>query len=169
MTHLTTASTLDVVSDSSNDDGSPAGTGAQTILITGLDANRKTQTEILTMDGTTTVTTTKTYLGVNRIVVLSSGSTNSNVGNITVTATTGGSNPNVILSGVVRNMGVTDTFYEVFSKKLDVSLGNRIPIEFPVPLSLSATDVLELVLETDQNNVNISGTFGLIEYRDADA
>jgi hypothetical protein len=79
---MTTADTLDVVSDSAND--TSAGTGAQTILITGIDANSLEQSEIVTMNGTTTVTTTNSWLGVNRVIVLTSGSNDSNVGTITI-------------------------------------------------------------------------------------
>ena len=87
-TQLTTARTLSVVSTSTDDDGSPAGTGAQTVVITGVDANWDEQVVIVTMDGTTPVVTTETWLGVNRIAVYASGSTGNNVGTITATATT---------------------------------------------------------------------------------
>ena len=89
-TFLTAASTLTIVSSSTDDDGSPAGTGAQTITIYGIDANRVAQTEVVTMDGTTNVVTATSWLGINRAIVSSAGSTYSNVGNITITATTGG-------------------------------------------------------------------------------
>lgn len=79
---MTTADTLDVVSDSAND--AAAGTGAQTILISGIDANALSQTEIVTLNGVTPVTTVNTWLGVNRVVVLSSGSLQANAGNITL-------------------------------------------------------------------------------------
>lgn len=56
----TTASTLTVVSSSTNDDS--GGTGANTIYIIGIDANRDAQEELITMDGTTPVVTTTTWL-----------------------------------------------------------------------------------------------------------
>lgn len=86
----TTASTLTIVSSSTADDGDPAGTGAQRIYITGIDANRKIQTETVTLDGTTNVVTTSTWLGINRAAVALAGSGQANAGNITITATTGG-------------------------------------------------------------------------------
>lgn len=82
MAIMTTADTLDVVSDSAEDDAGQ--TGALTILITGIDENAQTQTEIVTMDGTTPVTTVGQWLGVNRVTVLSSGSADANVGIITL-------------------------------------------------------------------------------------
>lgn len=79
---MTSADTLDVVSDSTSD--AAAGTGAISVLITGIDENHAFQTEVVSMNGTTVVTTSNSWLGVNRVVVLSSGSNNTNVGNITI-------------------------------------------------------------------------------------
>ena len=87
-TPMTTARTLSVVSTSTADDGDPAGTGANTILIYGVDANRVAQTVAVTMDGTTPVVTTETWLGVNRIAVTLAGAGKVNAGTITATATT---------------------------------------------------------------------------------
>lgn len=90
-TFLTTASTLTIVSSSTDDDGSPAGTGANSFVIYGIDANRVSQTEVVTMNGTTNVVTTSEWLGINRVSIYLAGSTYNNVGNITITDTTGGS------------------------------------------------------------------------------
>lgn len=90
-TILSAASTLTIVSSSTDDDGSPAGTGANTITITGIDANYAAQTEVVTLNGTTSVVTSSTWLGINRAAVSLSGSGQSNAGLITITATTGGS------------------------------------------------------------------------------
>lgn len=46
--------------------------------------------EVLALNGVTPVTTTNSYLGVNRLTVFQSGSADSNVGTITATATTSG-------------------------------------------------------------------------------
>lgn len=88
-TPMASAETLDVVSSSTEDDNS-VGTGAWSILITGIDANREIQTEVVVMDGTTTVTTSNTWLGVNRVAVISAGTAKYNVGNITIDSTTTG-------------------------------------------------------------------------------
>lgn len=96
-TFLTTASTLDVVSSSVNDD--VGGTGATGVVIYGVDANRKSQIEVVFLDGTTTVTTTNTFLGVNRVAVYAAGSLNQNDGTITITATTGGSTQATVPAG----------------------------------------------------------------------
>lgn len=102
-TVLTTASTLTIVSSSDEDSDTGGmvaqGNGARTIRVIGVDANRNEQTEDITMDGTTSVATTTTWLGINRALVLTSGSSDGNVGTITITATTGGSTQATIPAG----------------------------------------------------------------------
>ena len=98
-TFLTSASTLTIVSSDANDDGAPAGTGANSIVIYGIDANRLSQTEVVTMNGTTNVVTASTWLGINRVAVYLAGSTYTNVGNITITATTGGTTQAYVPAG----------------------------------------------------------------------
>lgn len=85
---LSTARALDIVSSSTDDDGSPEGTGAHSLIVWGVDANRENQIEIVTLNGTTTVTTSNTWLGVNRMAVYRAGSGFANAGNITATAQT---------------------------------------------------------------------------------
>ncbi len=99
ITPLTTASTLTVVSSSANDDGDPAGTGARSIIVYGIDANRLSQTEVVTLNGTTNVVTSTTWLGINRIAIYLAGSLGVNDGTITATATTGGSTQAQIPAG----------------------------------------------------------------------
>jgi hypothetical protein len=82
-----TAVTVDVVSDDANDD--VAGTGARTLRIQGLDGSYNLAEETVDMDGTTTVTTTQTFLRVFRMSVETAGSSGNNEGTITVTYTGG--------------------------------------------------------------------------------
>lgn len=86
---MTSADTLDIVSTSTNDDS--GGTGVNSVVVYGIDENRDAQIEVVTMDGTTTVTTTGQWLGVNRIAVFLFGSLETNDGTITATATTAAS------------------------------------------------------------------------------
>ena len=51
-TFPSTATAVTVVSASANDDGSPAGTGAQTVTIEGLDSSYAKVSETVTMNGT---------------------------------------------------------------------------------------------------------------------
>jgi len=87
-TFPTTTETLDIVSNDVNDDGSPAGTGAHTVLIEGLDASYNEISETVTLNGITTVTTATAFFRVNRARVKAAGSTGANVGTISCQNTT---------------------------------------------------------------------------------
>lgn len=82
----TAAETLNVTSSDAND--TSAGTGARTIEIEGLDTNWAVQTETVTMNGTSNVTTSNAFLRVHRVRVVTAGSTGVNEGTITCTNTT---------------------------------------------------------------------------------
>lgn len=83
------AQTITFTSDASGDDGSGTPlTGARTILVDGLDASGAIQTETVTLNGTANVTTSASFLRVNRSFVLTAGSTGFNEGTITGTWTT---------------------------------------------------------------------------------
>ena len=86
--HPTTASKLNIVSTSTDDDGSPAGTGARTVYIEGLDNNYKVISETLTLNGTTNVETTQSYLYVNQFYVATVGTDGVNAGEITAKVST---------------------------------------------------------------------------------
>lgn len=88
LTYIEIAETLDIVSSSAND--TVAGTGAQVIFVTGILQDGSQLTEGVTMNGTSTVTTTAEFKRVNRLEVLTAGSTGSNVGTITASYTTAG-------------------------------------------------------------------------------
>lgn len=79
----TTAQTVNVVSNDVNDD--VAGTGGRTLRIQGLDSSFDLVEETLDMDGTTTVTTTQTFLRVFRMSVETAGTSETNEGDITAT------------------------------------------------------------------------------------
>lgn len=72
------------VASTDNTNDNAAGTGALTVKINGLDANGVAQTENLTMTGTTAVATSNTYSAFYSLVVLTTGSNNSNTGTIWV-------------------------------------------------------------------------------------
>lgn len=83
ITYPTSAGAVTVVSASTADDS--AGTGARTVLIEGLDENYDVQSETITMDGTTNVVTTNTYIRLFRMSVETAGTGGKNAGNITAT------------------------------------------------------------------------------------
>jgi len=80
---LSAAEQLNVTSTSTNDT-STSGTGARTLFIEGLDTSWAEISETVSMNGTSLVVTSKSYLRVNRITVLTTGSSNANEGVITI-------------------------------------------------------------------------------------
>ena len=84
----TSAVTVDVVSDSANDVHT-TGSGARTLRIQGLDGSYNLAEETVNLNGTSTVTTTQTFLRVFRMSVETAGSSGNNEGTITVTYTGG--------------------------------------------------------------------------------
>ena len=75
-----------IVSTSADDDGNPAGSGARTIRVSGLtDWNLKETSEVIVLNGLTDVPTVNAYVMINRLEVLTSG-TSLNVGIITAIA-----------------------------------------------------------------------------------
>jgi hypothetical protein len=85
-TIFTSASTLSISSSSAND--VVGGTGAWYLFLVGLDADYNLLTENVSLNGTTPVTTSGSFLTVNRARVVYSGSGRANAG--TITATHGG-------------------------------------------------------------------------------
>lgn len=77
------SATVMTVSSSSADDAS-AGTGARTVAVYGLDSNYNEIDEIVSLNGQTAVNTTKSYLRVFRLFVVTAGSGNTAAGTIYV-------------------------------------------------------------------------------------
>ena len=78
----TVADQLEVLSSSAND--SSAGTGARTVELQGLDSSWNLLTETITMNGTTAVTTTGSFLRIFRARVVTAGTSLRNEGDITI-------------------------------------------------------------------------------------
>lgn len=76
------AAQMTLVSDSTSDDS--AGTGARIIFIRGNITGNVELFEIISIDGTTPITTVNSYFRVNSIAVISAGSGQKNAGNITL-------------------------------------------------------------------------------------
>ena len=89
-TFLTAAETMDVISSSTDDDS--GGIGARTLLVSGLDANYDELSELIVLDGTTTVVTDGEFIRVFRALVITSGTNDpindANKGVITISGTT---------------------------------------------------------------------------------
>lgn len=122
------AAVASVVSSSVADDGDPAGTGAWTLLVDGLDSAGLPVTEVVTLNGTSAVTTTQTFFRVNRAFVVTVGANESNEGNITISV---GGNPQAYIEadeGQTHQTGFTvpaDKFFLVDTYIVTVGrLGN---------------------------------------------
>lgn len=87
---LTSGERISIVSTSTADDGNPAGTGVNSIVVYGIDENWDIKIAVYTMDGTTPVVSDADdlWIGINRVAVFLSGSGQTNAGTITVTANT---------------------------------------------------------------------------------
>jgi len=96
------AAALQMTVSSSSASDTSAGTGARTVLITGLDANYAVITETVTLNGQTAVTTTNSFLRINSMLVTSAGTGLANAGVI------------YIGSGTVTS-GVPATIYNLIS------------------------------------------------------
>lgn len=105
----TSAVSIDIKSDNA-EDGAGGSTGALTCVIFGLDANWDEQTsETITLNGTAEVAIAGTWRRIFRLVVLTAGSVETNVGNITVqnVGAAGGLADNTIGIYVEANDGQT--------------------------------------------------------------
>lgn len=89
---LDNAEILNIVSDNIADD--VGGTGVTQLVIFGVGGttadSRELITDVVQLDGTSTVNSNLRFWGINRMTIFTSGSNNSNVGTITATAGTSG-------------------------------------------------------------------------------
>jgi hypothetical protein len=83
-TYLAAAETLQVSSSDVDDDGDPADTGARTVTIEGLDSNWEEVSDTITMNGTSSVETSVSFLRVFRAYVATAGSSETNEGLISI-------------------------------------------------------------------------------------
>lgn len=125
ITYPTSAGAVTVVSASTADDS--AGTGARTVLIEGLDENYDLQSETVTMDGTTNVVTTNTYIRLFRMSVQTAGSGGKNAGNITATI---GGNEQVRISTDFENQSLVAVYtipnnYKGYITRMQFSAGKE--------------------------------------------
>ena len=129
--YQSTAVTVDVVSDDTNDD--VAGTGARTLRIQGLDGSYNFAEETVDMDGTTTVTTTQEFLRVFRMSVETAGSSGNNEGTITVTYTGGSDVAATISEGNGQTLMALYTIpagYTGYLLSMNISSGKDQEMEF---------------------------------------
>jgi hypothetical protein len=112
--HPTTASILKVSSSSASD--TSAGTGARTIYIEGIDTNYDVMSEIVVLNGQTSVNTQYQYRFINNMYVVTVGSSGHNVGDINIG------------TGTVTS-GVPAVLYDI----IGATFNNRTTAHFMVP------------------------------------
>jgi len=94
---LAAASQLELVSTSAAD--AAAGTGARTVLVSGLNASYATVSETVTLNGTTPVATVNSFYRVNVLTTTTSGSGGKNAGDITLRVVSAGATQGIIRTG----------------------------------------------------------------------
>jgi hypothetical protein len=147
--HPTVASVLKISSTSTADDGNPAGTGAQTVLITGVDGDYNVVSETVALNGQTAVNTQNSYLYVNGFTVLTVGS--------------GGVNAGAIYAGTGDvTTGVPAVVYDV----IGVGYNNRTTAHYCVPAGYTAY-VTEGIFTAGQPTGS-TGVTGYLKYHGPD-
>lgn len=96
-TYDSTAQSLEILSSSADD--TSAGTGARTVTLIGQDGSNVEQTVTITMNGTSAVAISGTWLRVYRCSVTTAGSGNVNAGTLTVRIAGGGATRLVVGAG----------------------------------------------------------------------
>lgn len=91
LSYLSSAETMNIASGSSDDDGSPEGSGAHTVTIVGLNGSYETISEVVTLNGMSDVETEASFIRVLRMFVNDAGAGGTNAGNITATASSASS------------------------------------------------------------------------------
>ena len=139
LVRLSSAETMDIVSTSTADDA--GGTGARTIRIEGVANDCSILNEDVTLDGTSTVTTSGSFLRINRMFITSSGTGQTNAGTITATSSTASTEQ----ARIDAEVGQTE------KTQFTVPLGYRV---FVAELQVNAADQssMEGIFMTNTNN-----------------
>lgn len=137
---LTNAVAFEILSGSVND--TSAGTGARTVTLDLVDGSYNQTTTTVTMNGTTAVAISGTYIACNRIRVATAGSTLTNAGNITVRTVSGSVAKRYLPSGAsITSPGDNNFIYTIPTGYVGILSS----INFSVT---GATDVLRVFLKT---------------------
>jgi hypothetical protein len=118
--YLAAAEALKIKSDNVNDDGDPAGTGALTLKLWGLDTNWAEINETVTLNGQTAVTTSNSYIRVHRAKCLTTGNTTTGVGNIGTITINDNADAVTLLKILPSEGGNSDCIYSVPAAKTAV-------------------------------------------------
>ena len=86
----TTAETCNIVSTDIDDDDDPAGAGARTVAVSGIDGSLAEVSEVIALNGTSNVLTVNSYEAINSLMVLTAGASRTNEGAITAIQSSSG-------------------------------------------------------------------------------
>lgn len=168
LTMPSAASALGLASTSTDD--ASGGTGARTVRVVGLNASYDLATEDVTLNGQTKVTTSGTFIAVNGLYVLTTGSGGMNAGHVYVaddgdTFTTGVPTAPYLLMEAGWNVAAPSIYtvpdgYSVVLSELDVSGDNGKTVSVRVEV-YNGTSLWERRLEVHVGSGN--GRFTLTE------
>lgn len=144
--YLATATTMKVSSSSAND--TSAGTGARTLLLTGLNASYLVITETITLSGQTAVTTTNSFLRVLETKILTVGSGLAQAGTI------------YIGNGTVTS-GVPATVY--WRSEIDYNTWSFAGYTVPAGYTAYVTSYT-LTAQSTTANINVSAALVVYEF-----
>lgn len=192
----TTATVASISSSSVND--TAAGTGARTIYLEGLDEDYNLQSEIVSLNGTSTVTSTNSYLRMNKVTVVTAGSLGEADGTITVTvdsktlATIVGDNNQAQVAFYTVPAGCTMYLYQFQftvgqGKEVDVKLvsrrngqvfrtvaslrlyQNEVGFTLAIPLPLPEKSDFQIMAKAATGSVEATATYGYVLVDNAEA
>jgi len=157
---MTAATSLELVSSDAND--TSAGTGARTVLISGLDASYVEQSDTVTLNGTTAVDLPRQYFRINQLMVLTAGSTESNVGTITLRDDGGGTTRGLIMptNGISRQAVYTVPANHTLSiHSIFASLNRTTAVTKEVTIAFSFRSVAGVRRQTLEFSISSSGPY----------
>jgi hypothetical protein len=154
-----------IVSSSADDDGDPVGVGARTLRVYGLKTWDLAETsEDITLNGTTPVNTSQSYVIIHRMKVLTSGATNINVGTITATAATDSTITAVILPGdgqtemAIYGVPSIQTFYlKRFGASISKSAVTAVTVSFQLRVNENPNVQTTNYIRKDDVNIQSTG------------
>lgn len=108
------AAVAEIVSSSADDQGvdSPLGTGARTVILSGIDSSFNAVFEVVTLNGLTPVVTTQQFCFVDQVIVMTAGGNgDSNLGTLTIRIQDTDISPFPVVATVEPNHGISNGMY----------------------------------------------------------
>lgn len=135
VTMASTAESLEIISASASDDGDPVGTGANTVVIYGLDSTYNLISETVTLNGTSAVALVNTYIRTYLVRVDISGSGATNAGILTLRVASAGATRIIVPAAEGQSQQVNFTIPSGYDGYL---LGYSVRLLKTIPASVVA-------------------------------